>query len=138
MHPSRLSFVVATLIVTFASSAAWAIELTSKLSGEQEVPPVETRASGAAEFTVGADGSVSGSVQTEAIEGVAAHIHEGAADVNGPVVIVLTKQNDHEWVAPAGARLTPKQLDAIKLGNLYVNVHTKAHPGGEIRGQLHQ
>lgn len=138
MHPSRLSLAAAALVVTFASSAAWAIQITSKLSGEQEVPPLETRASGTAEFTVSADGAVSGGVQTEAIEGVAAHIHEGAADVNGPVVIVLTKKNDHEWVAPAGARLTPKQLDAIKLGELYVNVHTKAHPGGEIRGQLHE
>jgi CHRD domain len=138
MHPSRLSLAAATLIATFASSGAWATEINAKLSGEQEVPPVDTRASGSAEFTVDADGSITGSVHTEAIEGVAAHIHEGAADVNGPVVVPLTKKNDHEWVTSKGARLTAEQMDAIRLGDLYVNVHTQAHPSGEIRGQLHE
>jgi hypothetical protein len=37
---------------------------------------------------------------------------------------------------PDGARLTPVQLQAYKAGNLYVNVHTEEHPGGEIRTQL--
>jgi hypothetical protein len=135
------SLAVAALIGAFPDGAAAATgskEIRANLSGEQEVPPIETRASGSAVFLVHSDGTVSGTVQTQSIEGVAAHIHEGAADVNGPVAIPLTKKNDHEWATPDGAKLTPKQLDALKLGDLYVNVHTKAHPGGEIRGQLHE
>ena len=36
---------------------------------------------------------------------------------------------------PPGAKLTPDQMNALKAGDLYVNVHSAANPGGEI-GQL--
>jgi len=121
-----------------AAAATGSKEIRATLSGENEVPPIETRASGSAVFLVQPDGSVSGTVRTEGIEAIAAHVHEGAADVNGPVVVPLTKQGDHEWVTPEGAKFTAKQLDALMVGDLYVNVHTKAHMSGEIRGQLHE
>jgi hypothetical protein len=37
---------------------------------------------------------------------------------------------------PAGAKLNSAQMDALKGGNLYVNVHSADHKGGEIRAQL--
>ncbi len=37
---------------------------------------------------------------------------------------------------PAGRKLTPQQMDDLKAGNLYVNVHTNRNKGGEVRGQL--
>jgi hypothetical protein len=49
------------------------------LSGANEVPPVNTSASGSGSFTVGMDKSVSGSVTTSGVAGTAAHIHVGAA-----------------------------------------------------------
>ena len=64
-----------------------------------------------------------------------AHIHEGAAGANGPVIVPLTKDGD-TYKVPAGAKLTSAQLASFKAGNLYVNVHSAANPGGEIRGQL--
>ena len=106
------------------------------LSGAQEVPPVTTNASGTSSIKVGADKSVSGSVTTSGINGVAAHIHQGAAGRNGPVIFPLTKKSDGEWSVPAGAKLTDAQYDAYKAGDLYVNVHSAAHKGGEIRAQL--
>src|SRR5438128_11242070 len=54
------------------------------LSGGQEVPPVKTDASGSAEIKVASDKSVSGSVTTNGVNGVAAHSHQGAAGRNGP------------------------------------------------------
>ena len=40
------------------------------------------------------------------------------------------------WSIPAGAKFTNQQYDAFKAGNTYVNVHSDANKGGEIRGQL--
>lgn len=106
------------------------------LTGAQEVPPVTTAAKGTANIKVAADKSVSGSVTTSGINGVAAHIHQGASGRNGPVIVPLTKKGDSEWLVPAGAKLTDAQYDAYKAGELYVNVHSPAHKGGEIRAQL--
>ena len=106
------------------------------LSGANEVPPVNTSASGSGSFTVGADKSVSGSVTTSGVAGTAAHIHVGAAGKNGPVAVPLTKTSDATWSAPAGARFTDEQYQAYKGGETYVNVHSAANKGGEIRAQL--
>ncbi len=51
-------------------------------------------------------------------------------------MVTLTKGADGSWSTPDGAKLTEDQYKAFKAGNLYVNVHSAAHKGGEIRGQL--
>jgi len=106
------------------------------LSGSEEVPPVMTSGSGTGTITVGEDGSVSGSVTTSGVNGVAAHIHLGARGKNGPVIVPLAKTGDSIWSVPAGAKLSPAQYSAYKAGDLYVNVHSPTHKGGEVRGQL--
>jgi predicted small secreted protein len=106
------------------------------LKGGNEVPPVKTDASGSADIKVAADKSVSGTVTTKGINGVAAHIHQGATGRNGPVIVPLTKGSDGAWNVPAGAKLSDSQYEAYKAGDLYVNVHSAAHKGGEIRAQL--
>ena len=107
------------------------------LSGNEEVPPVTTSATGGGTITVGNDKSVSGSVKTSGVAATAAHIHIGALGKNGPVIVPLVKGSDGStWSVPAGAKLTDAQYDAYKAGNLYVNVHSAANKGGEVRGQL--
>lgn len=127
--------VVAILCVVFAGVAS-AADVNVTLNGSQEVPAVTTTASGSGTITVGDDGAVSGSVTTTGVAGTAAHIHMAAEGKNGPVVMPLTKSGDGAWAVPAGAKLTEAQLAAFKAGDLYVNVHSAAHKGGEIRGQL--
>jgi len=139
IHRSSWLFAAAALMVAFVSNGAWAASITeikARLSGDQEVPPVTSEASGSASFLLRPDGSISGTVRTEHIEGVAAHIHDAAPGKNGPVVVPLMKKGAHEWVTPEGAKLKPEQVEALEHGDLYVNVHTKANPNGEIRGQL--
>jgi len=122
-------------IGALGSAIALGAALNVALSGANEVPPVKTAASGKGTITVGDDGSVSGSVTTTGVQGLAAHIHTGAADKNGPVIIPLTKDGD-TYKVPAGAKLTPDQMKAFKAGELYVNVHSADNKGGEIRAQL--
>ena len=105
------------------------------LSGAEEVPPVTTSATGRAVVMIAPDRSVSGSIETTGINATAAHIHEGAAGANGPVIVPMVKQGDR-FVFPAGAKLTDAQYDSYKTGKLYVNVHSAAHPGGELRAQI--
>ena len=107
-----------------------------KLSGDQEVPPVKTTASGSGTIIIKSDKSVSGSIFITGVDATAAHIHEGPAGKNGPVIIPLTKGPDNTWSVAPGAKLTDAQYTSYQAGNLYVNVHSAANKGGEIRAQL--
>ena len=117
------------------SAGALAEAMNVKLSGAEEVPPIQGGASGSGTITIGDDGSVSGSVTASGFTPTMAHIHEGKAGTNGKVIVPFTKEGD-KFSAPAGAKLTPDQMKAFKAGDLYVNIHSAAHPGGEVRAQL--
>jgi len=108
------------------------------LSGSQEVPPVNTQASGVSTIQVIGDKTVIGNVQTTGMTGTVAHIHMGASGQNGPVIIPLVKSGDNTWAVPGNTVLSSAQFDAFRAGNLYVNVHSAAYPAGEIRAQLKQ
>ena len=130
-------------IVALACAAALALafpafakDMTVQLSGDQEVPPVSTSASGTGTISIGADKSVSGSIMVKGINATAAHIHEAAKGKNGPVIVPLTKSGDSTFSVAPGAKLTDAQMQALESGDLYVNVHSAAHPNGEIRAQL--
>ena len=129
---SALSFAVA---MACSSAIVLAEAMQVKLSGDEEVPAVKSSGSASGTVTINADGTVSASVTPTGFTPTAAHIHEGAAGKNGPVIVPFTKEGD-KFVAPAGAKLTDAQMKAFKAGDLYVNVHSAAHPGGEVRAQL--
>ncbi|WP_116811971.1 CHRD domain-containing protein [Steroidobacter cummioxidans] len=118
------------------SLSASAEDVKVTLTGAEEVPAVTTQAKGEGTITIAKDMSVTGSVKTSGVEGIAAHIHLAEPGKNGPPVVTLTKGEDGSWSAPAGSKLTEEQYQAFKAGHLYVNVHSAAHKGGEIRGQL--
>jgi hypothetical protein len=107
-----------------------------RLSGDNEVPPVSTTAYGTGTVNIGADRSVSVTLSVLNMTPTAAHIHEGAAGANGPVIVPLNKISDMAFAAPDTAKLTDAQYAAYKAGNLYLNVHSAKNPGGEIRAQL--
>jgi len=135
-RPLACAVAAAALLNGFAAATAFGAAINVALSGAQEVPPVATNAAGTGTITVGDDKSVSGSVTTTGVAGTAAHIHEAPAGKNGGVVVPMTKSGDNTWTFAAGAKLTDAQMESLKAGNLYINVHSAANPGGEIRGQL--
>ena len=126
----------AAIFSAISMGAASAEDVAVKLTGVQEVPAVTTSASGTGTISIGKDGAVSGSVQTSGIAGTMAHIHLASPGTNGPPIIVLVKSGDNTWTVPSGAKLTDDQYTSFKSGDLYVNVHSDAHKGGEIRAQL--
>ena len=129
--------VVSLLLVAAAGSSAHAaMSDVLKLTGEQEVPPVKTLASGSGMLDVSADGSISGKITTEGLAATMAHVHMGALGANGPVIITLVKTTDTVWSVPQNSKLSAEQLAGYRAGRLYVNVHTDANKGGEIRAQL--
>lgn len=132
----RAAVGVAAVLLAGCADMSMSQGMKLSLSGSQEVPPVATSGSGSGTITVGEDKSVSGSVTTTGVNGVAAHIHMGAPGKNGGVIIPLTKSGESTWSVPAGAKLTDAQYAAYKAGDLYVNVHSPTHKGGEVRGQL--
>ncbi len=139
IHHARFSLVLRSAVATVlfgGMSMAFAASDAVTLSGNDEVPPVTTSASGNGSVKVAADKTVSGSVTIKGMTATAAHIHEGEMGKNGAVVIPLTKAGDDKWVVPDGTKFSDAQYESYKAGKLYVNVHSAAHKDGEIRGQL--
>jgi len=107
------------------------------LTGAQETPPVTTAAMGTGTFSFNlTTGEVKGSLTTTGITGTVAHFHEGPVGVPSPVIVPLVQGPPGTWTAPEGSMLTPSQIESYKAGRLYLNVHSAAHPGGEIRAQV--
>jgi hypothetical protein len=127
------------VVAALAGCASMQAEETGqllRLYGTAEVPPVDTPAYGTATVNVMADRAVVVTLSVVNMTPTAAHIHEGAAGANGPVLVPLRKISDNAFVAADGARLTEAQYAAYKAGNTYLNVHSAKHPGGEVRAQI--
>src|SRR5215469_6036722 len=121
--------------------AASSEKFQTELSGQSQVPAVDTKGSGTAEFHYNAtthklSWSVSYKDLSSAVVG--AHIHSGAAGENGKVLVGLTKKGATDNPSPikGSATLTEDQAKELMSGNTYVNVHTADHKSGEIRGQI--
>lgn len=125
----------------------------ASLSGDQEVPPVTTTASGSAVVTYDADSNeISFSVSYEGLSGAPtlAHIHIGDPGVSGGVVLDIFDTAvgtpgtagafiGTKTIVDVGAPVnqTAAEIEAALLdGGLYFNIHTAANPNGEIRGQI--
>ncbi|HEX2398661.1 MAG TPA: CHRD domain-containing protein, partial [Mycobacterium sp.] len=143
-----VALVATQLLVTVGVvSAAGAETFKASLSGAQESPAVSGSGTGSATFTISADGtSIAYSVTYSGLTGavVAAHIHAGSVGVSGPIILPLTPAASPmtgtltaaDFKAAGGITTFDGALAAIRAGGTYVNLHTAAHPGGEIRGQL--
>lgn len=116
--------------------------LSAHLDQAQQVPPTGSPAIGSVVFTLTPEGlqlDITATGLSGAIN--AAHIHRGAAGVNGPAVRTLTADFSGNtasalWRADDAEPLTPALIADLLGDGLYVNLHTAANPTGEIRGQI--
>lgn len=106
----------------------------------QENPPTTATATGSAAVSINAAGTQAlATFRWAGISGnpTGAHIHNGRSRINGPVICGFTPPAATTGaVVDALCNFTAAQITALRTGQLYVNVHTSANPGGEIRGQL--
>jgi hypothetical protein len=140
-----ISCVAAAFLLVFLvkPSDAKVVQIVVDLDGAQEVPPTSSSGTGIGHLTVNTvTGAISGSVDFKGLSSptTAGHIHMGVMGMNGPIIVPLiggVGVTQGAMSVPAGGvMLTPMQLDALKDDGLYVNIHTKAHLDGEIRGQI--
>jgi hypothetical protein len=137
MTRSNLRRAALAMLLGASFGLANATDVKVSLTGDQEVPPVTTDAKATGKITIKDDKTVTGKITATGIDGTMAHIHMGSAPgKNGPPIITLEKGADGSWSVPEGSKLTDDQYQAFKAGDLYVNVHSAAHKGGEIRAAL--
>jgi hypothetical protein len=110
----------------------------ARLTGAQEVPPVNSPGTGAAEVQLNkSTNTLTWKVTYSGLTGpaVAGHIHgPAAAGANAGVVVPFT--NITAQPVTGQATITPAEAADLAAGKWYANIHTAANPGGEIRGQL--
>ena len=133
---ARTALAVLLAVSSLAATGALAADVKVTLNGDQEVPAVKTIGIGSGFFAISNDRKVSGQINVINIRIVAAHVHEGAPGVTGPIVFPLIRSGDTSYSVPPNVQLSEAQFAAFQAGKLYVNVHTEAHPNGEVRGQL--
>ena len=140
MHAMR-KLNVAVLLWAFATGAALAetVHLTANLQPSSEVPPTTSHGQGMvqADFDT-ATKAFRWTITYEGLTGpaTAAHFHGPAGvGVNAPPVIPIPKES---LASPIKCEqtLTDAQQSDLMGGKWYFNIHTKEHPGGEIRGQV--
>ena len=124
-------------------------KFNAKLTGQEEVPPVDTPATEMAEFMPNGE-NVNYMINATNIKNVTeGHIHTGVNGTNGPIVVTLfmaePNTNDvnekgsitaDKLRGPLEGKAITDLIAAMKNGSTYANIHTDLKPNGEIRGQI--
>jgi CHRD domain len=152
-----LASVNAAGVITLRAPLAFAAQgqkFTAKLTGQNEVPPTATRATGSLEMELSPDGMISHYVLNVTNIGnvISTQIHEGANGTNGPVIVTLSKSiingtmingtlsqgtvYSKLFEGPFAGKHISDLIILINNGKAYVNINTKQNALGEIRGQL--
>ena len=146
--------IVASTYYYYSSTAPNALVFKATLTGGEEVPPNTSPATGSATVTISPDRTTLHFVVTvnNINNATLSHIHLAQKGQNGPVVVNFflgpvkagsysgtLAQGDvtsANFVGPLAGHSMSELVKDIQDGTCYVNVHTTAHPPGEIRGQL--
>lgn len=137
----RRVLIATAISIAFAGAASAAtINYAAKLTGGREVPKTDSKGTGTFQGNLDTTSKVLTYTLTyDNLTGPAtmAHLHGPAA--RGASAGVLAPLGDKNPTSPVSGTvtLTDDQIKALQSGKVYVNVHTAANPGGEIRGQIY-
>ena len=109
------------------------------LSGDNQVPPVTSSASGTGYLTVNTvSGDIVANVNLDNLDVTVAHIHQAFAGNSGDFVVPLTtlKNGEVTEITETSDTLESGELAALLRGEMYFNIHSEANGSGEIRGQI--
>jgi hypothetical protein len=128
-------------VTAAATAQAAPMSFTVPLTGAQQVPPVQTSGSGTADLTYNPSTRVlTWNITYSGLSGPAtmAHIHGPAPQGKNAGIEIWLSRRGSEATSPITGRATLSATQARQLmaGDMYINVHTRAHPAGEIRGQI--
>ena len=117
---------------------AFADKMKATLDGKTQVPPNASAATGSADIDYDpASKKLSWKLTYSGLSGpaTAAHFH-GPAEAGKNAGVAVAIPNATSSPAEGSATLTDAQAADLMAGKYYVNIHTAANPGGEIRGQV--
>jgi len=127
---------VAALAIASPALAA-NVNMKADLKGASEVPPIDSKGTGSVTATFDTASkklSWKGTVSGLSGPATAAHFHSGEVGKNGGVVVPIAGADKGTF--EGSATLTDAQAEELMSGKWYVNVHTAANKGGEVRGQV--
>ncbi|PSJ64848.1 CHRD domain-containing protein [Kumtagia ephedrae] len=135
--PFAAGLALAAAFVTAPPAMAEMVKMAATLEASQEVPPNDSAAKGTADITFDTETrKLDWTIEYSGLTGDAtgAHFHgPAAAGQNADVAVPI---EDPKSGAKGSATLTEAQATDLMAGQYYVNIHTAAHAGGEIRGQV--
>jgi hypothetical protein len=139
MLKTRTMFATLALGATVAfAGPAFADKLKATLDGASEVPPTTSAGKGTADIDYdAATKKVTWKLTYSGLTGpaTAAHFH-GPAEAGKNAGVAIAIANATSSPVDGNATLTDAQAADLLAGKYYVNIHTAANPGGEIRGQV--
>jgi hypothetical protein len=135
---SSLAVLACAAALAIASpSMAANVNLKADLKASSEVPPTDSKGTGSVTATFDTASKKlawKGSVSGLSGPATAAHFHSGEVGKNGGVAVPIAGADKGSF--EGSATLTDAQAEELMAGKWYVNVHTAANKGGEIRGQV--
>ena len=130
--------VLAAFLITNSVASAETVMFKATLGAAQEVPPNDSKGKGTAELTYDTTSKeLTWKITFDGLSGPAtvAHFH-GPAELGTNAGVALAIGQNLTSPATGKATLTDAQAADLVAGRWYVNIHTAANKGGEIRGQV--
>lgn len=135
----RLPLAAALLVSAFSAPAfAEMVKMTATLDGSQQTPALTVPGKGSAEVTYDTDTKMlSWTVEYSGLSSApaAGHFH-GPAGLGENAGVAIPFEGSLESPIKGSTTLTDAQAADLLAGKYYINIHTPANKGGEIRGQV--